>query len=250
MTYSRIGGSEAEGNPAKGTAFIFRTVVGVLATLLGVFALWILVAEITNPPQNYFPSNLGEAKAAYAGRGAAVTAAEIGMVRGDLWTTAAVAATAPLLFGTTDGRSDHPSQEDFESMHALADRAARLSPHDPRIWLVLAALDFRADAKNPKGTEALKLSYYTGANEISLMPVRLLIAVRSNAILDDEVQSLMPLDIQRMMAQRPDLKSAIVTAYSNALPKGREIMQTTLKETDPNFLATLAVPHPANLIAN
>ena len=244
MTYSRGARSGAEGPPVSGAATGLREAAGVGAVLLGGFSLWILVAQLASPQQSYFPSGLDEANAMYADRGSAAKAAQIGLVRGDLWTVAAVTAAAPLLIGATDNSNAQISQDEIESMHATAARAARLSPHDARIWLVLAALDFRTDANNPKGIEALKLAYYTGPDEISLMPTRLLLAVRSGAIFDDEVQSLVPLDIRRILAQRPDLKPAIATAYSNALPKGREIIQAILKEADPKFLATLTAPNP------
>jgi hypothetical protein len=135
-------------------------------------------------------------------------------------------------------------------MRAIAERAARLSPLDSRIWLVLAGLDFRINTNDPKGTETLKLSYYTGPNEISLMPLRLLLAVRSGAISDEEVQSLVALDVQRLIVQRPDLKTAIALAYANALPKGREVIEAALKAVDPGFLKTTTVPHPGNQIPN
>ena len=242
MTYFRSNRNEADGYAVRGAAANVRIVVGVLGALLGILALWILIAELTSPRLSYFPSGPIEANAMYAVRGSAATAAEIGMIRGDLWTAAAIATATPLLFGATGSSPEQASQAEVENMRAIADRAARLSPHDSRIWLVLAGLDFRVDGNNPKGTEALKLSYYTGPNEISLMPLRLLLAVRSKAILDEEVQSLVPLDIQRIIMQRPDLKPAIALAYQNALPKGREIIEAALKKTDPSFLATIVVP--------
>lgn len=242
MTYFRSNRNEADGYAVRGAAANVRIVVGVLGALLGILALWILIAELTSPRLSYFPSGPIEVNAMYAVRGSAATAAEIGMIRGDLWTAAAIATATPLLFGATGSSPEQASQSEVENMRAIADRAARLSPHDSRIWLVLAGLDFRVDGNNPKGTEALKLSYYTGPNEISLMPLRLLLAVRSKAILDEEVQSLVPLDIQRIIMQRPDLKPAIALAYQNALPKGREIIEAALKKTDPSFLATIVVP--------
>ena len=243
MSYFRSDRNEADAYAVRGAAAYVRIVVGVLAALLGILALWILSGELTSPRLSYFPSSPDEANAMYAVRDSAATAAELGMVRGDLWTVAAITTATPLLFGATGSSPEQASQAEVENMRAIADRAARLSPHDSRIWLVLAGLDFRADGKNPKGTETLKLSYYTGPNEIDLMPLRLLLAVRSSAIFDEEVQSLVPLDIQRIIMLRPDLKSAIVLAYQNAPPKGREIIEAALKATDPSFLATMAVPH-------
>ena len=165
------------------------------------------------------------------------------MVRGDLWTAAAITRAAPLLFGATGSSPEQASQAEVKNMRAIADRAARLSPHDSRIWLVLAGLDFRLGGNNPKTAEILKLSYYTGPNELSLIPLRLLLAVQSDAISDDELQSLVPLDIQHILVQRPDLKPAIALAYKNALPKGREVIEATLEEADPSFLATIRQGH-------
>ena len=241
MTYLASNRNEAGSNAAGGAVHV-RTVVGVVAALLGIFALWILVAELTSPRVSYFPSSPDEAAAMYAVRGPALTAAEVGMVRGDLWTVASIFTATPLLFGATGNSPEQVSPAELEKIRTIADRAARLSPHDSRIWLVLAALNFRLDGKNLRGTETLKLSYYTGPNEIAVMPLRLLLAVRSNAIFDEEVQSLVPLDIRRIIMQRPDLKPAIELAYRNALPKGREIIEAALKQTDPSFLVTIVVP--------
>lgn len=249
MTNSRFSRHEAERYAARGAPAAVNIFVGVLAGLLGILALWILIAELASPRLSYFPSSPDEANAMYAVRGSATTAAEFGIVRGDLWTGAAVAAATPLLFAATGSSPEQASQVEVGNMRALAEHAARLSPHDPRIWLVLAGLDFRG-GDNSKGTETLKLSYYTGPEEVSLMPLRLLIAVSSSAILDDEVQSLVPLDVQRIIKQRPDLKSAIALAYKNAQPKGREIIEAALRETDPNFLAAIVAPHRGNQIPN
>ena len=222
--------------------FHFRAVVGALAAMIGILALWILIAELLCPRLPYFPSDSNEAQALYATRGAAATAAEVGMIRGDLWTVAAIANAAPLLFAATSSSPERALQAEVENMRAPARRAARLSPHDSRIWLVLAGIDFRLGGDNPKTAEILKLSYYTGPNEFSLMPLRLLLAVQVSVISDEELQSLVALEIRRIVMQRPDLKPAIALAYKSALPKGREVIEATLEEADPSFLATIALP--------
>ena len=249
MINFRFSRNQAEGYAVRGSASnvdMVRTFLGVLAGLLGSLGLWILMGELTSPRLSYFPTSPDEADAMYVFRDSAITAAKVGMVRGDLWTVAAMTTAAPLLFGATGSSREQASQAEVENIRAIADRAARLSPHDSRIWLVLAGLDLRAGGSNTRGTEMLKLSYETGPNEISLMPLRLLLAVRTNAIFDEEVQSLVPLDIQRIIMLQPDLKPAIALAYKNALPKGREIIETALKETDPGFLATIVVPNRGN----
>ena len=222
--------------------FFFRVTVCALATLIGIFAVWIIAGELVSPRLIYFPSNPNEAKALYAVRDTAATAAVVGIVRGDLWTVAAITRAAPLLFEASGKPSEEAAPTEVENTRIIADHAARLSPHDSRIWLVLASLDSRLDGSNHKMLETLKLSYYTGPNELSLMPLRILLAVQSNAISDEELQSLVSLEIQRIIMQRPDLKPAIALAYKNSLPKGRDIIEAALKQADPNFLATISVP--------
>jgi hypothetical protein len=217
-----------------------RTLVGTLAIFLGLLALWILGSELASPRLGYFPSSPDEADAMYAVRGPAITAAKVGLIRGDLWTVAAITATAPFLFETAGSSHAPASQTELQNIRAIAARAARLSPHDSRIWLVLACLDLRTGGTRAKGIRALKLSYYTGPNEFSLMPARLLLAAGSDAIFDEDVQNLAPLDIQQIILRRPDLKPAIGLVYQNALPKGRAVIEATLKQTDPGFLATIA----------
>jgi hypothetical protein len=54
------------------------------------------------------------------------------------------------------------------------------------------------------------------------------------------------LDIQHIIAERPDLKPAIAIAYKSAQPKGRELIGSTLQKIDPVFLATFAGPAPTH----
>jgi hypothetical protein len=226
-------------NPLLG----FRMAVAAWAVLIGILALWVMTSELLRPRAIYFPTSRSEAEALSSVRDLATTAAKVGIIRGNLWTTAAVSQAASLLFGATDA-SPAVSLVAIDDMRSIATRAARLSPYDSRIWLVLAGLDPRLGANNAKIAELLKLSYYTGPNELSLVPLRILLSVQSNAIADDELQSLVQLDIQHAIAQRSDLKPAIALAYRNALPKGREVIEATLKKLDPGFLATIAAPRP------
>src|SRR5579862_5028080 len=97
MTYLRSNRNEAQGSAVRDAAANVRVFVGVLAALLGILALWILIGELTSPRLSYFPSSPDEASAMYTVRGSAITAAEVGMIRGDLWTVAAISRAAPLL---------------------------------------------------------------------------------------------------------------------------------------------------------
>ena len=224
--------------------FFVRAIIFFLGPLTGILAVWILAGELFSPRLIYFPSNRNEAEILYANQRYAAAAATIGVVRGDLWASAAITKVAKLLFEPRGTSSREMLQTELEDIRVIADRAARLSPHDSRIWLVLADIDTRLGMDNSKIAEALKLSFYTGPNVLSLMPLRLWFAVQSDATSDEELQRLVSLDIQRIILQRPDLKPAIALAYKNARSKGREIIEATLEQVDPAFLATIAIPRP------
>lgn len=219
--------------------YFSRTVVGALAVLIGILALWLMAGEILRPRLIYFPSDRNEAEALDAARASAAEAAQAGMIRGDLWTEATITNAAPSLFGVAASSSEPTLQAGFENMRTIANRAARLSPHDPRVWLVLAGLNSRFGGNNSRTAEAFKLSYYTGPNEFSLAPLRLLLAVQSASISDEEIQSLVAQEIRHVVMQRPELKPAIASAYKSARPKGREVVEAVLEEADPGFLATI-----------
>jgi hypothetical protein len=216
-----------------------RIAATVIAALLGLLAIWTLAAEIVRPGLNDFPANRQQAERWSAVRGPATAAASIGMVRGDLWVVASVAQAAPFLFAPAGTQPSNQLRGDIESARATAERAARLSPHDARAWLVLAGLGIRLQADAAKTAETLKLSYYTGSNDPSLAPLRLSLAVQSDAIADTELQSLVELEIQRIVDRRADLKPAIAQAYANARPQGRAFIEATLRRSDPAFLATI-----------
>ena len=83
------------------------------------------------------------------------------------------------------------------------------------------------------------MSYYAGPNELSLMPLRIKIATQSTAITDPELQILVGAEIRTIITRKPDLKPVIVAAYRNALPEGRRLIETQVRELDPGLLSSL-----------
>ena len=69
----------------------FRVTVLAFACVLGGLAGWILAAEIVRPAGIEFATDAQSAASMYERRNAAVMAAQIGLVRGDLWSEAAFA---------------------------------------------------------------------------------------------------------------------------------------------------------------
>lgn len=83
------------------------------------------------------------------------------------------------------------------------------------------------------------MSYYTGSNEIDLIPMHLLLPVRSDALAGEEFQEFLRHDIRTIVTRKPEPKPAIVAAYRDALPAGQRALEYALGDLDPNLLATL-----------
>ena len=81
------------------------------------------------------------------------------------------------------------------------------------------------------------MAYYTAPNESRLLPLRLLIAARSNAIEDSDVQQFVRRDLRLLMAQRQ--KPAVIEAYQSASPEGKRFIEQALGEIDPTYVGSL-----------
>jgi len=57
-------------------------------------------------------------------------------------------------------------------------------------------------------------------------------------ISDSDFQQLVRHDLRTIVTRKPEMKSAIVNAYQNALPEGQQFARDALKELDPNLLSS------------
>jgi hypothetical protein len=229
----------ANSQPAKTSGFgLFRGTILVLAFVLACQAFWILAAEFYRPSAIGFPTNFQVSPTAVAKRDAAHLAALFGLIRGDLWAQDALAY--PDIFWPNE-RNNTPAQRPavVEQAHNATLWALADAPHDARTWLVLASIDSRFDWLNGKASAALRMSYYTGANEVTLIPLRLLLAVGFSSISDTDFQQLVRHDILIVVTRKPEFKSSLLDAYRYALPAGQNFIEQTLKELDPKLLSTL-----------
>ncbi len=217
--------------------FSVQTRLAVLAGLVGLYSLWLLAADIISQDLPRFPSDPAALDAAFDHRVRAKMAAWIGHIRGDLWTRAAIADAAPQLRQMT-GKPDQGATRSAteEAARASAERAVVLAPLDSRAWLLLAAINSSHDRQDRQAIEALKMSYFTGPNETDLMPLRLLVATRSRAMSDPDIEQLARLEIRTIVGHRPELQPAIAAAYRQASSEGKTFIETALKDVDPRFL--------------
>jgi hypothetical protein len=200
------------------------------AGVLAIQAIWILAAELSRPSVSEVDLNAESAGLLATQRSAAGEAARIGYVRGDL-SAAYALAYADLAWGVI---AEAATTESTAAARAAAERALSLAPHNARVWLLLASLAAPLDLR--KGIAALKMSYYTGPNDFALTPLRLLVAMRSDVLADDELSELAQWEIRTILARKPELKRAILAAYRKASPLGRQFLEKTLRELDPDLL--------------
>ncbi len=107
---------------------------------------------------------------------------------------------------------------------------------------MLAGLASRYHPPNLNATAALKMSYYTGQNEVALMPLRLRVATSSEAIGDTDVQEFVRRDLRLLLARQQQF--AVKEAYEGASPAGRRLIEEAVGEIDPSSLGTLRPSAP------
>ena len=212
----------------------FRVTLFAFACLLSSLATWILIADLLRPAVVEFPSNAQSTPLTNTHRNKATTAARIGLIRGDLWTQAALAYGD--VVWSENGHSSDTDTSRNERIRILTERAISYAPHDSRLWLILAAIDLRFDWLNESASTALRMSYYTGSNTIKLVPARLLLSVQSRALADSDFQDLVRHDIRISVAPKSELLPALIDAYANAPQFGQEFIERTLAEFDPSIL--------------
>jgi hypothetical protein len=214
----------------------------ILAGILGLSSVWIFTTELVRPTLPFFPNDAAAIKAAAAQQSAAKAAAWIGLIQGKLWIDYAM-TIAPDLSRELAGKALIPSLEALDSTRFAAAKAAEFAPSDARAWLLLAGVNFRQLSQSTAGP--LKMSYYTGPNELPLFPLRINIATASDAITDPEIQVLVGSEIRTIITRRPELKPLIIAAYRNALPPGRRLIENQVGELDAGLLASIRATNRA-----
>jgi hypothetical protein len=201
---------------------------------------WLAATELLNPALGYFPTDSRDAARWSSSEQRVKFAAGLGAVRGDLWTQAAIAESVPCFFDAPAEQVTAASRQYFEASRITAEKAARSSPHDSRVWLVLACLNSRITPTDRAAVASLKLSYYTGSGELRLAPMRLMLALQNDAaVADEELRSLVELELRRIARQSPNMNSSITIAYERARAPGRSIVEAVLKQSNPQLLAAL-----------
>ena len=116
------------------------------------------------------------------------------------------------------------------------DRAIDYAPTKAGVWLLLAGLASRYHWSKPDPAEALRMAYYTGPNELPLMPLRAIVAAQMPT-LDADMQQLARRDLRLLVEHQQ--KPAVIKAYQAATPTGKRFIEQALGEGDPSFVQSL-----------
>lgn len=230
----------------KTDTIAFRISMLGLALIVCGLSAWSLLADLLRPTAIEFPTDRQLAMSMYSQRDSAVAAAKIAYIRGDLWATAAFAYGGLLL---TEGEHVYDTDKmPIERTRALAERAIAWAPHDARLWLLLTATYYWDDLHN-KGASAalnddrlpasLRMCYYTGLNTADLIRGRLFFTLKSQLVQDDEFQEFVRHDIRIAVMHKTEFAPVVAAVYRSAPPLGKQFMEKTLRELDPDMLTSL-----------
>ncbi len=208
-----------------------RRVLLICAVLLAAQAAWLLVPEIYRAGITRFPVIPQVAAAAAPFHGRAETAALLGVVRSELWAECAL-SHAGIIWSIV-------ARADAVSARRCVEEAVLWGPHRPGAWVLLGAVAEYYNWPGSQLAEALKLSYYTGPNELPLLPARLLIYGRATALQDPDLQMLVGRDVEVILSRRSELKPAVLAAYQEATPEGKRFFEETVSRENPEFLKCL-----------
>jgi len=222
----------------------FRVGSAIFGIMLAAASLWTLSAEVLRPRLASFPAAAAAAAVTPSERARAELAAKIGLVRGDLWADYAMTLVPQLPQEIAKGGA-LATAGGVEVARAAAEKAASLAPHDSRIWVLLSGVASALDRRTSASDGALRMSYYTGPNELALMPLRLSLAARSKAIVDADLQLLVGQEIRTILTRKPEMKNWILLAYRNASPEGKVFFDSTVGALDPTLLTGARAAAPA-----
>ena len=89
----------------------------------------------------------------------------------------------------------------------------------------------------------LKMSYYTAPNELSLLPMRLQVALASD-VREAELRDMIKRDIRLVLSRLPALEPALVAAYRSTPADRKEFAEALISEVDPSYVKIMRTRQP------
>ena len=221
------------GQPAA-SPNVARGIAAGLSVVLVAQCVWLLLPEIIRPHFGFDRLYIDKVSAtSAANQSAANLAASFGVIRGDLWAKSAF-TEANLLWTDKDTDTNSNTLQSVAYARTNLDRALTDSPHQSGPSLFLADLALRFSSVGLDPGEPLRMSYYTGASDQRLMPLRLRISAQLAKFNDIEIRQLVGRDIRLLLARKQIAE--IADAYAVALPAAKTFIEQTVQDVDPKAL--------------
>jgi hypothetical protein len=132
-----------------------------------------------------------------------------------------------------DQLSKRFSAEKWEAVQTAVETSIANSPLNSRMWLVLA-ISIAAQHSLPANVAAaLKMSYYTGANDLTITEPRLTLAL-TVAMRDSELKNAVRRDIRNISLGDRKFRGIVTNAYCHASQEGRAVIDEIERDFDPS----------------
>jgi hypothetical protein len=157
------------------------------------------------------------------------------IARKEVWTTTQSSATAQ---ARSDGAEAFGNKNTSRpsSTNAFAN-ALRYSPLRGDNWLMLAAISKQQKSAGYNAAALLKMSYYTAPNDMDLIPLRLSVALGTDAVIrEPELRDLVRRDLKVAIVRQPAFRPAVVAAYQSASADGKSFVENLISDYDPSYL--------------
>ena len=220
---------------------IFRIALVAISLTIGVYSLASIFAELSFARPS-FPSDPTKVISP-TGEEVPNWANTISPFRSDLEGSYALTVALHALQSRREKSATGIAEENARA-EATVKRALSIVPYDSELWLALALLQAQRDPHNPETVEALKMSYFVAPNNPQLMPVRLDTATLSDALSDPDLKDLVLGDLRLMLLRKPDLRTAVISAYRRSSSLGKKFLEESIQSIDPAFVPTLRGQKP------
>lgn len=228
---------------------VFRVTTMLFAGLFALQCVWLLASELARTDVTQLPTASLSAALAAKQRDAALRAASFGFFRGDLWAESAFTYAFLVVDEKPTSISNDLAAASAQARSSL-DRALDRAPVQSGAWLLLAGLALSYPPSDVTPLDALKMSYYTGPSERTLIPLRLITAARADQFDDLEMRELVSRDLRFLLEQKQ--LAPMTEAYKIASARGKQFIEQAVGDIDPSIRdslrarATSPQPSPPN----